>query len=128
MQASSLFSFALTSLPKGRSGTPSAAISSKCRRTDCFPFPAPFPLLILVHSGGSKALPDVPLETGLCLFEAKTYIVPISDPLHSSNQLPLWLQAAEPPVVSSSSGITSADARAGLAGAAQGCWGGAVAH
>lgn len=68
---------------------------------DCFPFPAPFPLLILVHSGGSKALPDVPLEMGLRLFEAKTYIVFISDLLRSNNQLPLWLQAAWPPVMSS---------------------------
>lgn len=86
----------------------------------CCPFPAPFPLLILVHSGGSKALPDVPLETGLCSLEAKTYITSISDPLRCANQLPLWLRAVEPPVMSGSRGVTSTEARVGLAGAAVG--------
>lgn len=44
---------------------------------DLFAFPAPFALLIPVRSEGSEAVPDVPLEMGL--FEAKTYIVFISD-------------------------------------------------
>lgn len=70
-----------------------------------------------MHSGGSKALPDVPLETGLCLLEAKTYIISISDPLRCANQLPLWLRAVEPPVMSGSHGVTSAEACLGLAGA-----------
>lgn len=71
-----------------------------------------------MHSGGSKALPDVPLETGLCLLEAKTYIISISDPLRCAKQRPLWLRAVEPPVMSGRRGVTSAEARVDLAGAA----------